>query len=252
MTSNDQDERHRKQAKRAQEIKKGDPDAATRASHADRPERANKTDYSKYLTWYREHVHEHLPFAQTVTNWLLVVFTAMLAFIAYQTEAPQVTVRPSPYFEGFTKGGIPREWIAFDNIGHQPAWSFRYGIYMQILDYPLQGTHLTEAQPNSVAIDIYPTNPAGVAVSYGTPFADADFDGVQNGSKQVYVWGTYKYKDFLHIAHKGNFCFAWSAASQAGVCSVERPRWAYGLENDQEPNAQPIPEVPLPRSSASP
>jgi hypothetical protein len=251
MTPDDHDEGNRDQSKRTQEIKKSDSDRASGSSDTDRPERSNETDYSEYLAWYRERIHSHLPFAQTVTNWLLVVFTAMLAFVAYQTEAPRVTVRPD-VLQNFNKGGTPREMLIFDDIGHQPAWSFQCGMYMETLDWPLQGTHLTEALPRTVPVDIYPTNPSGIPASYGTPIKDADYDAIQNGSKQLYVWGTYEYKDFLHIPHWGNFCFAWSSGDQVGICFVERPRWQYGLENDREPNAQPIPEVPLPRSSASP
>jgi hypothetical protein len=248
MTADDQDKRHHGTSKKTQKIQESLFDRPPRTSESHYPKGYNKEDYAQYLTWYRERIHQHLPFAQTVTNWLLVLFTAMLAFVAYQTEQPQVTVRPAP-LENFNKGGEPRDLLFFDNTGHQPAWSFQCGIYMETLNYPLRGTHLTEAWPNSVPVDIYPTNPSGIPATYGSPIADADYDAIQNGSKQIYVWGTYKYKDFLHISHRGNFCFAWSGVTQVGICFVERPRWQYGLENDKEPDAKPVPEVPLPRAS---
>ncbi len=126
--------------------------------------------------------------------------------------------------------------IVFDNVGHQPANSLVFGGAIETLNYPLQNTHLTEWPPVSVPFDLFPTSPNAFPAIYNGPITDADYDAVHDGTgKQIYVWGTIKYKDFFHISHSQNFCFAFGGddVTQAGICIVERPRRSYGLENEQ-------------------
>ncbi len=192
-------------------------------------------------------IGQYLPTAQTVSNILIMFFTGILAFIGYVTERPQVAVLPTP-IQNFTKGGLPREMVFFQNIGHQSADSFVCGIAIAVFQYPLGDIHLTEVPPNGFPIDLS-SGTVGRPVDFQQPLTDADFEAVSDGkNRQIYVWGTIKYSDFFRIPHYQNFCFAFGGANatHAGVCSVERPQQFYIAEQrgTQEPHAQPIP-VPM-------
>ncbi len=250
-TSDAQEKGSRRETQGNQAAGESVADISARSSDANHPDAGDKEIYAEDFARYWERVYERLPSAQTVTNWLLAIFTGLLAFLAFVTEQPLVTVRATP-LQNFFKGGTPREMIVFDNIGHQPAKSFKCGMFIETLNYPLGGTHLTETLPNSLPFDLYPTNPSGIPAIYPGPINDADYDAVhESKGKVIYVWGTVEYKGFFHISHSENFCFAFGGSGVApGVCLVERPRRSYKLENDQEPNAQPVPEIPLARPSA--
>lgn len=234
MTPDIQGKGNREETDCNQEADESAPGSLPRASKANHQDVGEKEHYAENLARYWECILKHLPSAQATTNWLIAAFTGLLAFIAIVTEQPRVVVQPSP-LQNFQKGGTPSEWITFDNIGHQPAKSFVTCGLIETLNSPLGNTHLTECKPNSIPVDLFPTSPISTPLAYNKPIGDADYDAVHEGKgKQVYVWGTIKYKDFFHLSHTGNFCFAFDAEhiTTPSLCVVERPRISYGLEND--------------------
>ena len=207
-----------------------------------------KPNYRYYLVecWRRA------PSAQALSNWLIAAFTLCLAFLTYVTEEPYVVARAQP-LQNFTRGGKPKESIIFDNIGRTPAYSFASGMAIATFPYPLGAIQksLTEVPPNSVPLDLYASQPVGRPAEFQQALTDSDYDAVLDGKDRlIYVWGTIEYRDFAHLRHRGNFCFAFGGGSKsegAGVCSVQRPRQYHIAEEEQQPHARPnIEPVPFP------
>jgi hypothetical protein len=117
--------------------------------------------------------------SQTLWNFLLVLFTGLLAFLSYVTERPQVAVHITP-LRNFVKGGTPREVIVFENVGRLPANSLQSGVELRVLQSPLGNSHFTEMPLTSIPFDLFAgtENEKGRAVDLQQPISDTDYAAV--------------------------------------------------------------------------
>jgi hypothetical protein len=164
-------------------------------------------------------------FAAHITEWLLVLFTLILAVFtgllyistrdlvrgAEDTAKKQLraylAIEPSAInnFAPNFKTGVT---LNFKNFGLTPAYEVRVEKYIAIQPYPFPDSEPFPniAQSNGVAT-IYPNSSTISAyVEMGQPLTGKDISAILDGNKyRLYVAGLVRYKDIFGLAHCTRF-----------------------------------------------